>query len=63
MKKIYLWFVVPSVVLMLISFSQLMSPVSILEIILVLVGSTITGSFIGFILFLINKYLFKKKVV
>lgn len=62
MKK-FLWFVIPSLLLMLFSFTQLMSPVSMLEIFLVIIGSSVTGSIIGLVLFLLNKYLFKKNIV
>jgi uncharacterized integral membrane protein len=62
MKKTYLMFIIPIVLLILISTSQLMSPFGPLEIVAVVIGSIITGSLIGLVLYLVNKYWFKKMV-
>ncbi|MFY4774086.1 hypothetical protein [Metabacillus sp. RGM 3146] len=53
MKKIYVWLLVPSVLFLVFHLTQLKSPAGLQEIAAVFIGSIISGSVIGFILYLV----------
>lgn len=53
MKKIYIWLLVPSVLFLIFHLTQLKSPFGLQEMAAVFIGSIISGSFIGFILYLV----------
>jgi hypothetical protein len=60
MKKTYLLFLVPTLIMMLFMGSQLMSPFGTTEIIAIILVSSISGASIGLVLYLINRYLNRK---
>jgi hypothetical protein len=59
MKKTYLLFLIPTLLMMIFMGTQLMSPFGTREVISVILVSTISGSLIGFALYLINRFLKK----
>ncbi|MDN4523036.1 hypothetical protein [Fictibacillus fluitans] len=61
MKRNYLWFLIPIVVIMVFMVSQLMAPVKIGEVLAVIIFSIISGSTIGLVLSFVNKSMFRSK--
>ncbi|AMM94662.1 hypothetical protein QUF81_07415 [Peribacillus simplex] len=56
MKKTILWFLIPVVLVLLFSSTQFMTPVTIKEISLMIIGSVALGSFIGAVFYGLNKF-------